>query len=182
MFLVVINIVALICAVLSNTNDNDIKPFTNTIESTPITQTRIATVETKPIVTCMPTTAVTTTNIATTNTTCTTKEDSVIEQEITTKENEEIYYGWFEATYYEGGYGTYGASGRDLISGYSIASNVLEQGTIVRITGSGLDGIYRVDDTGGMPNHVIDVYYQYGDTPDYFQLYGRLDIEVYIMD
>lgn len=178
MFLVVTNIIALICAVLANTNN--IEPFKNTMENIPITQIRIATTETKPIVTCIPTTAVTTTNITTTNTTCTTKEDSVIEQE-TTKKEEEIYYGWFEATYYEGGYGTYGASGRDLISGYSIASNVLEQGTIVRITGNGLDGVYRVDDTGGMPNHVVDIYYQYGDTPDYFQLYGRLDIEVYIM-
>lgn len=121
--LVVINIIALICTALSNTN-KDTKPIANTIENISIPQTRIVTTKTKPIVTCMPTTAVTTTNTITTIATHTTKTDGVIEKEIITRENDKNYCGRFEATYYEGDYGTYGASGRDLISGYSIASNI----------------------------------------------------------
>lgn len=95
--------------------------------------------------------------------------------------SDEIYYGDFEGTFYEGGYGTYGYSGRTLISGYSVASNYFPQGSIIRIEGSGLDGIYRVDDTGGMPSNGIDFYYQYGDVPSHFYTYGRLNIQVYLI-
>lgn len=110
-------------------------------------------------------------------------EEEYVEPEENNDENSgETYYGTFEATYYEGGVGTYGASGRDLISGYSIASNIFPQGSLIRIEGSGLDGIYRVDDRGGMPDNVLDFYYQYGDTPSDFQFYGRMNVEVYLIN
>jgi hypothetical protein len=94
----------------------------------------------------------------------------------------ESYYGSFEATWYEGGVGTYGYSGRDLISGYSVASNYFAQGTTLRIVGGGLDGIYRVDDRGGMADNVVDFYYQYGDVPSDFRYHGRVNIEVYVIE
>ena len=110
--------------------------------------------------------------------------DNSSNQEVVAGESSgsETYYGTFEGTFYEGGVGTYGYSGRDLISGYSVASNYFPQGSIIRIEGSGLDGVYRVDDTGGMAGNVIDFYYQYGDTPDWFWCYGRVNIEVYLVN
>lgn len=115
-------------------------------------------------------------------------EEEIVEEEIVEEEipdenytSDGTYYGTFEATYYEGGYGTYGAAGTDLISGYSIASNIFPLGSLIRIEGSGLDGIYRVDDRGGMADNVLDFYYQYGDTPSDFQFYGRMDVEVYLV-
>ena len=111
------------------------------------------------------------------------EEDIYIEEEIPDENytSDGTHYGTFEATYYEGGVGTYGAAGTDLISGYSIASNIFPLGSLIRIEGSGLDGIYRVDDRGGMANNVLDFYYQYGDTPSDFQFYGRMDVEVYLV-
>lgn len=109
-------------------------------------------------------------------------EESESSDDIDNENNEaENYQGTFEATYYEGGSGTYGASGRDLISGYSIASNIFPQGSLIRIEGSGLDGIYRVDDRGGMADNILDFYYQYGDTPSDFQYCGRMNVQVYLI-
>lgn len=111
------------------------------------------------------------------------EEDIYREEEIPDENysSDGTHYGTFEATYYEGGVGTYGAAGTDLISGYSIASNIFPLGSLIRIEGSGLDGIYRVDDRGGMADNVLDFYYQYGDTPSDFQFYGRMDVEVYLV-
>lgn len=46
------------------------------------------------------------------------------------------------------------------------------------MTGSGLDGTYRVDDTGGMSSNVIDFYYAYGCVPSGFRQAGRVNIQV----
>lgn len=97
----------------------------------------------------------------------------------TTVDNNQIYFQNFEATWYESGVGTYGYSGRTLISGYSVASNYFPQGTIVKVEGSGLDGIYRVDDRGAMGNNVIDFFYNYGDVPSNFRQMGRVSIKAY---
>ena len=99
----------------------------------------------------------------------------------------ESHLGTYQATWYTAvdmGYSAppNGASGRELITGYSIASNSLAFGTLVRIEGGGLDGIYRVDDCGGMPNNVIDVYYyDRSSIPQSFKSAGRVNIEVYIL-
>lgn len=98
------------------------------------------------------------------------------------------YLGTYQATWYTAvdmGYSAtpYGAAGRDLETAYSVASNSIPLGSIIRITGSGLDGIYRVDDRGGMSDNVIDFYYyDRSFIPDSFLQAGILDIEVYIID
>lgn len=84
------------------------------------------------------------------------------------------------ATYYEGGYGTYGASGRTLISGYSVASSDYAQGTLLYISGGGLDGTYRVDDCG-CASGTVDFFYNYGETPSDFQYDGVYSITVTVV-
>lgn len=84
----------------------------------------------------------------------------------------------FQGTWYEGSNTAYGYSGRTLVSGYSVASNYYPQGTILKITGAGLDGTYRVDDTGGMSNNVVDFFYHYGEVPAGFRRAGRVNITV----
>lgn len=89
-----------------------------------------------------------------------------------------------EMTYYSGSYGCYGASGRTLINNYSVACNSIPLGTIVYIKSSdgSVDGYYRVDDTGGMGDHVIDIFYSdYSNTPSSFRQLGRVSCEVWIV-
>ena len=100
------------------------------------------------------------------------------------------YSGIFTAKWYDNsglGYSEdrtlYGSSGRDLISGYSVASNYFSEGTVLYIKGGCHDGYYRVDDTGAMTNDVIDFYYQYrSDVPYDFKYNGVYSIEVYIVN
>lgn len=93
----------------------------------------------------------------------------------------EIFFGWYTAKWYTGSIGTYGYSGIDLISGYSVASSDFPQGSLLKITGGGLDGIYRVDDTG-CPSGVIDFFYHYGEVPEHFEFNGVYDIQVSIIE
>lgn len=89
-----------------------------------------------------------------------------------------------EMTYYSGSYGCYGASGRTLINNYSVACNSIPLGTTVYIKSSdgSVDGYYRVDDTGGMGDHVIDIFYSdYSNTPSSFRQSGRVSCEVWIV-
>ena len=94
--------------------------------------------------------------------------------------NESYYGGTYTAKWYSGSVGSYGYSGRDLISGYSVASPDFPQGTILYITGGGLDGEYRVDDTG-CPSGVIDFFYFYGEVPSHFEYNGVYQIEVTVI-
>lgn len=102
-------------------------------------------------------------------------------------EYEEVYeetyadYGWYTAKWYSGSVGSWGYSGRELISGYSVASPDFPQGTLLQITGGGLDGVYRVDDTG-CPSGVIDFFYNYGDVPEHFEYNGVYDIQVNVVE
>lgn len=97
------------------------------------------------------------------------------------------YIGTFEGTWYcatDMGYSTppYGSSGRILETGYSVASNYFPSGTLLNIEGTGVTGTYRVDDTGGMSNNVIDFYYwDRAFVPQSFLVSGRINIEVYIL-
>lgn len=90
------------------------------------------------------------------------------------------YAGTYTAKWYPGSVGSWGFSGRDLISGYSVASPDFPQGTILYITGGGLDGEYRVDDTG-CPSGVIDFFYYYGEVPSPFDSIGACPIEVTVI-
>lgn len=133
----------------------------------------------------------TTTKITTKQTTApkteyveTTKITTTTQQKNTDTDNSEnlTHYGWYEGTWYTGGVGTYGASGRTLISNYSVASNYFSFGTILYIEGHGLDGYYRVDDCGQMANNVVDFYYSNGCVPSDFARDGRVNIQVYVVN
>lgn len=90
-----------------------------------------------------------------------------------------------EMTYYSGPYGCYGAAGRTLINNYSVACNSIPLGTIVYIQSSdgSVDGYYRVDDTGGMGDNVIDIFYSdYSNTPYSFRQAGRVSCTVWIVE
>ena len=97
------------------------------------------------------------------------------------------YIGTFEGTWYcatDMGYSTptYGSSGRTLATGYSVASNYFPSSILLYIEGTGVTGTYRVDDTGGMSNNVIDFYYwDRAFVPQSFLVSGRINIEVYIL-
>ena len=171
-----------------------IKTSTKVVPVTSISTTKIVT--TAPIIT---TNIVSTTPITTTTTIVTTAttveiieteceessdyEETTVYEEIYEEVYEETYvdYGWYTAKWYSGSVGSWGYSGRELISGYSVASPDFPQGTLLQITGGGLDGVYRVDDTG-CPSGVIDFFYYYGDVPEHFNYNGVYDIQVSIVE
>ena len=179
-----------------------IKTSTKVVPVTTISTTKIVT--TAPIIT---TNIVSTTPITTTTTTVTTAttveiieteceessdyEETAVYEEIYEEEYEIEYeegyeetyvdYGWYTAKWYSGSVGSWGYSGRELISGYSVASPDFPQGTLLQITGGGLDGVYRVDDTG-CPSGIIDFFYNYGDVPEHFEYNGVYDIQVNVIE
>lgn len=178
-----------------------IKTSTKVVPVTSISTTKIVT--TAPIITTniVSTTPITTTTTVTTATTVeiieteceessdyeeTAAYEEIYEEECEV-EYEEIYeetyadYGWYTAKWYSGSVGSWGYSGRELISGYSVASPNFPQGTLLQITGGGLDGVYRVDDTG-CPSGVIDFFYYYGDVPEHFNYNGVYDIQVSVIE
>ena len=108
--------------------------------------------------------------------------DDYYEEEVVYEEDyDDSYYGGtYTAKWYSGSVGSYGKSGRDLISGYSVASPDFPQGTILYITGGGLDGEYRVDDSG-CPSGVIDFFYFYGEVPPDFEYNGVYQVEVTVI-
>lgn len=179
-----------------------IKTSTKVVPVTSISTTKIVT--TAPIIT---TNIVSTTPITTTTTVTTATTVEIIETECEESsdyeetdvyeetyyeeeceiEYEEVYeetyayYGWYTAKWYSGSVGSWGYSGRELISGYSVASPDFPQGTLLQITGGGLDGVYRVDDTG-CPSGIIDFFYNYGDVPEHFEYNGVYDIQVSVIE
>lgn len=170
-----------------------IKASTKIVSVTSISTTKIVTTE--PIITTniVSTTPITTTTTVTTavkivETECEESSDyeETYEEEYEI-EYEEVYeetyadYGWYTAKWYSGSVGSWGYSGRELISGYSVASPDFPQGTLLQITGGGLDGVYRVDDTG-CPSGVIDFFYNYGDVPEHFEYNGVYDIQVSVVE
>lgn len=178
-----------------------IKTSTKVVPVTSISTTKIVT--TAPIITTniVSTTPITTTTTVTTATTIeiieteceesSDYEETAVYEEIYEEEYEveyeEVYeetyadYGWYTAKWYSGSVGSWGYSGRELISGYSVASPDFPQGTLLQITGGGLDGVYRVDDTG-CPSGVIDFFYNYGDVPEHFNYNGVYDIQVSVIE
>ena len=178
-----------------------IKTSTKVVPVTSISTTKIVT--TAPIITTniVSTTPITTTTTVTTSTTVeiieteceesSDYEETAVYEEIYEEEYEveyeEVYeetytdYGWYTAKWYSGSVGSWGYSGRELISGYSVASPDFPQGTVLQITGGGLDGVYRVDDTG-CPSGIIDFFYNYGDVPEHFEYNGVYDIQVSVIE
>lgn len=163
---------------------------TKIVTTAPIITTNI--VSTTPITTT--TTVTTATTVEIVETECEESsdyEETAVYEEIYEEEYEveyeEVYeetytdYGWYTAKWYSGSVGSWGYSSRELISGYSVASPDFPQGTVLQITGGGLDGIYRVDDTG-CPSGVIDFFYNYGDVPEHFEYNGVYDIQVSVVE
>lgn len=120
---------------------------------------------------------------------------TIYEEPIIEEDDDDTYYeesdgltrNWTvdEMTYYSGPYGCYGAAGRTLINNYSVACNSIPLGTIVYIQSSdgSVDGYYRVDDTGGMGDNVIDIFYSdYSYTPYSFRQAGRVSCTVWIVE
>lgn len=100
------------------------------------------------------------------------------------------YYGYYDSWGNRTGMGTIGASGNELVNGYSIAMNTsqmsdlgLYYGQEVTITCSSLpqiNGVYRIDDCG-CAYGVVDIFYwQYSSDymPSAFMNLGILGIEV----
>ena len=177
-----------------------IKTSTKVVPVTSISTTKIVTtapiittniVSTTPITTTTVTTAATVEIIETECEESSDYEETAVYEEIYEEEYEveyeEVYeetyadYGWYTAKWYSGSVGSWGYSGRELISGYSVASPDFPQGTLLQITGGGLDGVYRVDDTG-CPSGVIDFFYNYGGVPEHFEYNGVYDIQVSVVE
>lgn len=113
--------------------------------------------------------------------------DTVTEEEIyyETQSNMSINYTINELTYYSGPSGCCGRWGRTLLNNYSVASNLLPDGTIVHIESSdgSICGDYRVDDTGGMGNNVIDIFYtDYANVPYTFARDGRISCTAWVYE
>ena len=111
-----------------------------------------------------------------------TEEETYYEE---TQSNMTINYSINELTYYSGPIGCYGRWGRTLLNDYSIASNLLPDGTIVHIESEdgSICGDYRVDDTGGMGNNVIDIFYtDYSNVPYSFSRDGRIPCTVWVYE
>jgi hypothetical protein len=103
----------------------------------------------------------------------------------TQSNNMAINYSINELTYYSGPSGCYGSCGRTLLNDYSIASNLLPDGTIVHIESDdgSICGDYRVDDTGGMGSNVIDIFYtDYSNVPYPFSRDGRISCTVWVYE
>lgn len=131
------------------------------------------------------TTTVTTTVIETDPPTPPMPEEEVYEEEIVNRDTTLTPTVVNQMTYYSGKTGCKGASGRQLLNDYSVACNSIPLGTIVHIESSdgSVCGDYRVDDTGGMSNNVIDIFYSsYDNVPSSFRRDGRVSCTVYIVE
>ena len=131
------------------------------------------------------TTTTTTTVIETDPPTPPMPEEEVYEEEIVNIDTTLSLTVVNQMTYYSGKTGCKGASGRQLLNDYSVACNSIPLGTIVHIESSDCSvcGDYRVDDTGGMSNNVIDIFYSsYDNVPSSFRRDGRVSCTVWIVE
>ena len=132
-------------------------------QCTTTTATTIATTAT----TELRTTTTETTTTSTSTETETEVTDVVIETETTCGGDichTEPLSGYWDMTYYSAtalGHTTppCGASGNQLIEGYSVACDSLPFGTLIYLDSDYISGTFRVDDCGTGNNHTIDVYY-----------------------
>ena len=112
-------------------------------------------------------------------------EEETYYEETTQSNNMTINYSINELTYYSGPSGCKGRWGRTLLNDYSIASNLLPDGSIVHIESNdgSINGDYRVDDTGGMGNNIIDIFYtNYSNVPYPFSRDGRISCTVWVYE
>ena len=160
---------------------DELEIVTTAATTTSITTTNSTTTTTTTTTTKATTTAETTT-ITTTEEIVYEEEDYIQTEVIEYEQNSPSSYG-FVGKYYCGSEGTYGASGRTLISGYSVASSYYPLGTLLYIESDGLipNGTYSVDDTG-CPSDVIDFFYHYGQVPSDFEYMGVSYLNVWVVE
>lgn len=96
--------------------------------------------------------------------------------------------GYWDMTYYSAtalGYTSppCGASGNQLIEGYSVACDFLPYGTLIYIESDYLNGTFRVDDCGTGSTNTIDVYYwDNANVPYNFAQAGRVPITITVIE
>jgi hypothetical protein len=96
--------------------------------------------------------------------------------------------GYWDMTYYSAtalGHTTppCGASGNQLIEGYSVACDSLPFGTLIYLDSDYISGTFRVDDCGTGNNHTIDVYYwDNANVPYDFAQAGRVPVTITILE
>ena len=134
-----------------------------------------------------------TTKMNTTTQMMSTLTDSAIESIVYLAETEvviktEPLSGYWDCTYYAAtsmGY-TYhpcGASGNQLISGYSVASDYFPFGTLLYIESDYMNGTFRVDDCGVGNYNTIDFYfYDNSEIPEGFLNAGRVPITITVIE
>lgn len=151
-------------------------------------------------------TTVTTTNTTTVQTTTTTTSTTVqesttelietvpmIEESSVSVSEESVSSEKFIGTFSRGTFyttGSYGGSGRTLVSGYSIASRAIYEtygygDYKIRIECEdfpALNGIYSLDDCSAQGNYeVIDFWFAPNDVPSYFRQMGVFEVKAYII-
>lgn len=96
--------------------------------------------------------------------------------------------GYWDMTYYSAtalGHATppCGASGNQLVEGYSVACDSLPFGTLIYLDSDYISGTFRVDDCGTGNNHTIDVYYwDNANVPYDFAQAGRVPVTITILE
>ena len=155
-------------------------------QCTTTTATTIATTAT----TELRTTTTETTTTSTSTETETEVTDVVIETETTCGGDichTEPLSGYWDMTYYSAtalGHTTppCGASGNQLVEGYSVACDSLPFGTLIYLDSDYISGTFRVDDCGTGNSHTIDVYYwDNANVPYDFAQAGRVPVAITIL-
>lgn len=156
---------------------SDVKCTTTTTTTTATTELRITTTET--------------TTTSTSTETETEVTDVAIETETTCGGDichTQPLSGYWDMTYYSAtalGHTTppCGASGNQLIEGYSVACDSLPFGTLIYLDSDYISGTFRVDDCGTSNSHTIDVYYwDNANVPYDFAQAGRVPVTITILE
>lgn len=116
------------------------------------------------------------------------EQSNIILDETITDTNEEYIGSFSRGTFYTTG--SYGGSGRTLVSGYSIASRAIYEmygygDYEIRIECDSfpeLNGTYSLDDCSAEGNYeVIDFWFAPNDVPAYFREIGVVEVRAYII-
>lgn len=179
---VVIGMTTVSCKTVPKANHintrSDAQCTTTTTTTTATTGSRITTTET-------------TTTSTSTETEVATIPDAAIETETTCGGDichTEPSRGYWDMTYYSAtalGHTAppCGASGNQLIEGYSVACDSLPFGTLIYLDSDYISGTFRVDDCGTGNSHTIDIYYwDNANVPYDFAQAGRVPVTITILE
>lgn len=155
------------------------------------TTTSVTTTTTTTATTELRTTTTETTMTSTSTETETEVTDVAIETETTCGGDichTEPLSGYWDMTYYSAtalGHTTppCGASGNQLVEGYSVACDSLPFGTLIYLDSDYISGTFRVDDCGTGSTNTIDVYYwDNANVPYDFAQAGRVPVTITILE